>query len=63
MFFVLFLLDGKAIQRKREMDKLLNKLDTNVCLKYNDTYSSVVGLFNFDISVLLNTIDNVYILL
>ena len=44
------------------MDKLLNKLDTNVCLKYNDTYSSVVGLFNFDISVLLNTIDNVYIL-
>jgi hypothetical protein len=58
--FVFFLLDGKTIQRKREMDKLLTKLDTKVFMNYNVKNNTVIPFINFDISVLLDNIDDVY---
>ena len=45
---------------KREMDKLLTKLDTNVFMNYNVKNDTVIPLINFDISVLLDNIDDVY---
>ena len=42
------------------MDKLLSNLDTNVFMYYNVKNKSIIPLINFNISVLLNNIDDVY---
>jgi hypothetical protein len=42
------------------MDKLLNKLDTDVFTYYNVKHKSIVPLINFNISVLLNNIADVH---
>ena len=42
------------------MDKLLTKFDTNVFTYYNVKNKSIIPLINFNISVLLNNIDDMY---